>query len=75
MKEVSEETVKCKCGCESFYFGDDISFVQDHIVCKCGNDKFDFHMHLNHTNKSVYNYTCSKCKKTIGKEIYREITY
>lgn len=71
-KEVSENTKKCKCGGESFAFGDTLQVVENEIQCQCGSKAILRGSHMDFTNKYVNSGSCAACGSPIGIETYRD---
>ena len=67
-KEVVAKTKICSCGNRTFIYGKNFSIDTRGPLCNCGNRIFKLAIHMNYTDKSVYNYSCTDCNNPIGVE-------
>ena len=70
-KEVGAKTKVCSCGHRTFIYGENFSLDEKGPICVCGNKFFRLGIHMNYTDKSVYNYSCTECDNVIGIEYNR----
>ena len=68
LKEVGEKVKECSCGHRTFVYGENFSIDTRGPLCNCGNRFFKLNIHMNYTDKSVYNYSCTDCNNPIGVE-------
>ena len=67
-KEVTAKTKICSCGNRTFIYGKNFSIDEKGLECVCGNRIFKLAIHMNYTDKTVYNYSCIRCNNVIGAE-------